>query len=61
MNNGFKSKEEYSKNGFVFLSGQPTAGALTESRMFADLYGSAKTQSSFDLNRWQKMAGVLKG
>jgi hypothetical protein len=31
---------------------------LKESRIYQDLFGK---QTEFDLNRWQKMAGVLKG
>ena len=81
---GYKSKEDYSKNGYVFLSGkesQPLSSEvpLVESRMFNDLFRKSDyatiscgeqssvnypcilNEASFDLNRWQKMAGVLKG
>lgn len=51
---GFKSKEEYSNNGYVFLSGEPES--LKESKMFAELFNNNSNTS-----RWQKMAGILKG
>jgi hypothetical protein len=37
---------------------KPKEEPLKESRMYQDLFGN---QSEFDLNHWQKMAGILKG
>jgi hypothetical protein len=54
---GYKSKEEYSKNGYVFLSGK---GSLTESKIRAELFPEVRV--GFDVGRWQRMAGlILKG
>lgn len=63
---GYKSKEDYSKNGYVFLSGkesQPLSSKvpLTESRIYKELIGKTTktlTESYFDLSRWSNMAGM---